>query len=816
MRNDKRLKIHREDEPKTEDVAQRLSRQLPIAKKVCSQFENLTGWVLNYDLEESELKHRNSPDQSLWGKFAITDLSESIGPGKKAIHRGNSEDFVESMNWFVERLSEHQRSLELGDQGFRFFDYHTSPNKSDVLANQLINLAKTLKAESAALYLLDDETTQLKIRACVGTNQKPQQLAANRPLEHSLADLEALVGNVVQINKQDLSPAWNLPEPFENGACLTVGSEGMPLGTMWIFFEEQRQLSPQEVGMLEAVALEVGTELVSRKKPEIKTGQVSQMEQDVRNASRINDGRLPHFSPEIDGWKIAGWTYRKDKLTGNFHDWAVTPSGGLSVSIGQVAGSSIPATINANNLRSLICAHRDYRHDARKMVQKLNENVWTNSPGDELASLIYTLVDPETGTVQVSNAGDGGVVIFDGKNLKSIDQFQDPLGLEMESDYLQWEGVLEESQSIILFSQGLRTAFCELTSAVDDADLFGKMFEDCQGEPDLILAAIQDTFFQSDFQIDAPDLSVVVLTKKQPPQAQYYYGQVEETVEAGGARGNLAAGDPEVEKSFNAFIEAISVGNVQWVQGETDGNKGKGSSDESNESEQLNEKGDDDRPASGDKTVETTEPGPPDPSQAPGENKDPLSTNKSRKEERSTTEKVKKTRVKRTSAKKATPKKSPVKRTTSRKKVSAEPARKKTATKRATAKKAAGKTKTPPAKKASAKRATKTPAKKQVVARNSSSVKKASTAVKKVVTKKAVTKKAAAKKTPKKSTPKKSTVKKTVSKKAATNRKAIRPKSEGRVAVKKAVKKSPIKKSSTKKTVKKRVTASKTRSRPSK
>ena len=53
--------------------------------------------------------------------------------------------------------------------------------------------AEAVDADAAALYLLDDATSQLKLRSCWGL-PRSRLLEPARPLEGSLADLEALLG----------------------------------------------------------------------------------------------------------------------------------------------------------------------------------------------------------------------------------------------------------------------------------------------------------------------------------------------------------------------------------------------------------------------------------------------------------------------------------------------------------------------------------------------------------------------------------------------------------------------------------------------
>jgi serine phosphatase RsbU (regulator of sigma subunit) len=334
-----------------------------------------------------------------------------------------------------------------------------------------------------------------------------------RALENSLADLEALIGNRVNIQSVEMGETWRIPQPFRYGWCLMLGTKSLPLGTIWLFFSQARSPQPSELTLLDGLATQLYEEISSRDKPQQFDADASLLQQELILAARSNDARLPAFAPEIDGWKIAGWTYRQGYLSSTFHDWAVTPSGNLSIAVGQVVGPMLTSAMSLNNLRSLISAHRDYRHSSETLSAKLNEQIWCHSPGDEMASLIYALVDPETDQINLVNAGDGGVVFHGPQGVQSIDTFLNPLGVDLESQFEAWNQVVDESQTIVMFTQGLRHAISETMPTANDADLLRTILLANPGQPQAILAEIEERFFSSDFQHIAGDLSVIVLSR---------------------------------------------------------------------------------------------------------------------------------------------------------------------------------------------------------------------------------------------------------------------------------------------------------------
>lgn len=535
MDSNPNLRIHvEEDLAREERLKQRLLACLPEANGLAEQFETTTGWLLNYSVASvpGDLMADQAPTP-VFGRFEISDMSAKWPAGKPTVSRVESEKLVANINRLVSRIerlewNQHQSHGTLIEAN------EDSPliptNLSDKVANLLRFAKQELSAMGAAVYLLDEATTHLRLRSMVAPVSFAPEVESVRSLENSLADLESLIGNKVNIHSREMGETWKIPRPFQFGWCVVLGTKNLPLGTIWIFFSQERTPSVKELEFLESLNNQLYSEINSREKPQSDPA-ADLLQQELLMAARSNDARLPSFAPEIDGWKIAGWTYRHGYLASTFHDWAITPTGNLSVAVGQATGPMLTAAISLNNLRSLVSAHREYRHTSQSMAAKLNEQIWCQSPGDETASLIYLLADPETNHVHLVNAGDGGVVFNGPSGVQSIDQFQSPLGIDLESTYVQWEQFLRESDTIVMFSPGLRHAISESTPSANDADLLRAILLTHPGHPHAILAAIEERFFNSDFQHVSGDLSVVVLAKNsQVPDVHQVSAEVSKSI----------------------------------------------------------------------------------------------------------------------------------------------------------------------------------------------------------------------------------------------------------------------------------------------
>lgn len=120
--------------------------------------------------------------------------------------------------------------------------------------------ARVLGCQAAAVYLLDAGTTELKLRASWGLPFE-RHLAAARPLEGAVADLEAMSGHAVVVDELALANVWSVPEKCGAALCVPVSTPMAILGTLWFFAREARDFNDDQTEIAELVAGRIAADL---------------------------------------------------------------------------------------------------------------------------------------------------------------------------------------------------------------------------------------------------------------------------------------------------------------------------------------------------------------------------------------------------------------------------------------------------------------------------------------------------------------------------------------------------------------------------
>lgn len=128
------------------------------------------------------------------------------------------------------------------------------------LTNAVRGAAEGIGCDAVALYVLDDATTELTMRAMWGLS--PARLMDEpRPLHDSLADLEAMCGHAVVLEDELMHEIWRVPEPCESAVCIPVASNATILGTLWFFCNAPRTFDDHTTNLMETVAGGLAAEL---------------------------------------------------------------------------------------------------------------------------------------------------------------------------------------------------------------------------------------------------------------------------------------------------------------------------------------------------------------------------------------------------------------------------------------------------------------------------------------------------------------------------------------------------------------------------
>jgi serine phosphatase RsbU (regulator of sigma subunit) len=434
-------------EPRQETLRPDASQSVAV-RELCRTFEQTTGWSL--------ILHDADTIQA--PRFSLR-VSDAVN--KPALHRAAATTLATSLADLIAELDQTraalwQREAELAAG----VPIAVRPEEEEHLAQRLEAVlaggAQAVGCQAAALYLLDDATSHLKLRACWNLPHH-RLLDAPRPLKGSIADLEALVGHAVVIEDTSLLPHWHVPEDFPAAVCVPVSSPSTPLGTLWYFANEARDFTSHETNLAEIVAGRIASDL-ERELLLSEGVQAKRVQLQWNAAATWQQQRLPKLPPMVEGWQAAGWTNQAEGVGGDFYDWSMLDDGRLTVAVGDAHGAMLQAGLTAAVAQGALRSHAAYSHEPPALLSRLNQTLWTQSTGDEFASLFYGLVDPLSGCLTYALAGSTSLLLMQGGEPEFLATDTLPLGAQPDTEFNLCRRHLSAGDLLVALSEGVLQA----------------------------------------------------------------------------------------------------------------------------------------------------------------------------------------------------------------------------------------------------------------------------------------------------------------------------------------------------------------------
>jgi putative methionine-R-sulfoxide reductase with GAF domain len=266
----------------------------------------------------------------------------------------------------------------------------------DLLHELLERTLDILRADSAAVLLLDHDGTELVATATAGLDRALRH-EVRVPIGHGFAGGVAVRGEPVALERFDRADfdAALLPASTASVLGVPMLSSGRVIGVLHVGTQQPRTFSADDVELLQLVADRAGLATQARR---------SRL--DRAAAVALQRSLLPARPQAIPGLDVAV-RYVPGAQVGVGGDWYDVfdlPSGHVGIVIGDVAGSGLHAAVVMGRIRSALRAYAMETDDPADVLTRLDRKVQRFEP-DAMATAVYAVLDPGLETVTLSNAG---------------------------------------------------------------------------------------------------------------------------------------------------------------------------------------------------------------------------------------------------------------------------------------------------------------------------------------------------------------------------------------------------------------------------
>ena len=325
----------------------------------------------------------------------------------------------------------------------------------DILEDLILRVRGVLQADAATILLSgDDERLSVAASSVPGAfDGEPEE--ERQPIELG----EGFAGRVAETRDAMLAhnpePA-DLPDPalgrleIESLIGVPLQAENAVTGVVVVASVAPRRFSSEDLALLRLAADRVALA--------IEHARVYEREHKI--AVTLQESLLPAKMPDVPGLRVAA-RYRpaasEADVGGDWFDVIPTPTGGLGLVMGDVAGKGLAAASMVSRLRAALRAYALEGHEPARVIEQLNRLVWTEARDSQMATLLYMVVEPGEGRVEWVNAGHPAPLLVNGREAPYYLQGASsvPLGVLPFPSYETVSAPMEPGSSIVLFTDGL-------------------------------------------------------------------------------------------------------------------------------------------------------------------------------------------------------------------------------------------------------------------------------------------------------------------------------------------------------------------------
>lgn len=320
----------------------------------------------------------------------------------------------------------------------------------DLLNELLTRVREVLKADTAAVLLMDLATDELVATAAKGLEEEVQE-GVRIPVGAGFAGKIAAERRPIVIDRVDHSNVLN-PILRQRGVRSLLGTplivEGKVVGVLHVGTLHTRRFTDGDVALLQLVADRAALAL-----------QVRIHERNRLVTETLQRTFLPEILPSLPGMQIASHYVPASSsvvIGGDWFDVFALPSGSLMLTIGDVAGHGVRAASVMGELRNALRGVALREEGPDEIATHLDQFLDHFEPG-QMVTLLVGVVDRNLSSFRFVSAGHPPPLVVDGRgaSFASTGSPSPPIGLPRPVSYRETVVPLERGTSLLLYTDGL-------------------------------------------------------------------------------------------------------------------------------------------------------------------------------------------------------------------------------------------------------------------------------------------------------------------------------------------------------------------------
>jgi serine phosphatase RsbU (regulator of sigma subunit) len=336
-------------------------------------------------------------------------------------------------------------------------------DRDTLLARLEETLRRTLECRRFFLFVLDRQMHRLRPPAAA-VEIADLEFDPSEPLCRYLVERKRpLEVEVSPYNPKIVSIVRSAADRLERlGAALVFGLErrGELLGLMFVGMKESEEFfNAEDIRLLSAVARQATIAIENTGLLE-EVAHDREVRKELEVASEVQARLFPVSLPRSQTCQIAGRCVPTRSVSGDYYDFLELPGNKIGLSIGDVSGKGVSASLLMASLQGLLRDQAPAADSPAELARRINRQLFSSSRGAKYCTFFYAVFDEATKQLEFVNAGHNPPLFLNpsANGAKLLESTGVPLGLFPEVTHETRSETLDPDALVVLYSDGITEA----------------------------------------------------------------------------------------------------------------------------------------------------------------------------------------------------------------------------------------------------------------------------------------------------------------------------------------------------------------------
>jgi phosphoserine phosphatase RsbU/P len=197
-------------------------------------------------------------------------------------------------------------------------------------------------------------------------------------------------------------------------------------------------------------------ELENRATLERLEGLVAERAEQMRRAAELQAGMLPASPYKEDGFELAAHFTAAREISGDFYDWYRTPNGRVMVTLGDVMGKGLPASLMMATARAALRGAASVEPMEAGIKQAADVMSAALEVNHAYVTVFHCCFDPTSGELRYIDAGHGHTRLLRGvTGQELLPERSAPIGIFPDTRFTVGALTMNPGDTLVVFSDGL-------------------------------------------------------------------------------------------------------------------------------------------------------------------------------------------------------------------------------------------------------------------------------------------------------------------------------------------------------------------------